>query len=184
MKTGTIARRERGRGRNAGGDERTITKRERGLERRREREREWRGEGGGEESSGFRHTRKEAEEKTRRCHSARGIISADRRWRLQVASGFGRMTRRQSDDVVPRGEPGTKDGRGETVTGTRTGAGTGTETRKERRVKGRESPGTYVVIVEVGRQDATGGERRQRVTKSHSSKTRRPSETVAPYGGP
>ena len=92
-------------------------------------------------------------------------MSVDRRWRLKVANSFGRKRRRLSDDVVSRGELGTRDGREETVTGTgtgtvtktrtatgtRTGMGTGAEvgtrTRTERRVEGRESPGTYEVIV-------------------------------------
>ena len=121
-----------------------------------------------------------AEQKTRHCQSARGIISADRKWRLQVASSFGRKTRRLPDDVVPRGEQGTKDGRDETVTGTETGgrtgrrmctgmstrvgmgAGTGagageiTGTRIETRMEEGESPlGTYEVVIEViGLEDA------------------------------
>ena len=36
-------------------------------------------------------------------HAIDGIISADRKWHLQVASSFGRKTRRLPDDVVPRG---------------------------------------------------------------------------------
>ena len=39
-------------------------------------------EGGENESSGIRHIGKEEEKKTRHCHSARGIISVDKRWRL------------------------------------------------------------------------------------------------------
>ena len=74
------------------------------------------------------------------CHPARGIISADRRRRLQVASSFGCKTWRLSDDVVPRGEQDTRDAMEEAMTGIetrtamstrpgmreRTGAGTGT----------------------------------------------------------
>ena len=57
----------------------------------------------------------------RHCHSAHGIVSVDRWWRLQVASSFWRKTRRLPDDVVPRGEQETRDGKEETETGTRTG---------------------------------------------------------------
>ena len=46
-------------------------------------------------------------------YSTRGITSLDKRWRLQVASSFGRVTRRPPDDVVPRGELGTRDGGGD-----------------------------------------------------------------------
>ena len=87
------------------------------------------------------------------------------------------MTRRLSDNVVHRGEPGTRDGREQAVTETETGAGTGTRTRIgigagtgaesgaetrteiERRVEGKNSPGAYVVIVEerrVGRRERGG----------------------------
>ena len=140
-------------------------------------------EEGGEESSGIRHIGKEAEYNTRHCYSARGIISVDRRWHLQVASSFGRYNRRRPVDGVPRGEQGTRDGREETVMGTGTGAGTGgntrtgmstrvgmgagtgagtgerTGTRVEMRVGGRESPGTYEVVIEVGFKTREGGRR-------------------------
>ena len=45
----------------------------------------------------------------------------------QVDSSFGRKTQRLSDYAVPRGEPGPRDGREESVTGT--GMGTRTRTR-------------------------------------------------------
>ena len=93
-----------------------------------------------------------------------------------------RKTRGLSDDVVPRGEQGTRDGKDETVTGigteaglstsaevgTRTGARAGTRT--ERRVKGRESLGTFEVVIDVGRKTRKG-KRRQRVISNHSRKT-------------
>ena len=96
---------------------------------------------------------KEGEEEsisTHHCHSARGILSVDARWSLQIASSFGRKTRRLPDDVVPRGEQNSKVepgiGREETVTRagtrkrrgmrTRTGVGAGTGTIVERRVRG------------------------------------------------
>ena len=60
----------------------------------------------GEKSSGIRHIRKYAYFlKIRHCHSAGGIISVDSRWRKQIASSFGRKTRRLSDEVVPRRKP-------------------------------------------------------------------------------
>ena len=55
-------------------------------------------------------------------------------------------------------------------------AGTGTKTK--RRVEGRKIPGTYEVIVEMGRKTRQRGWR-QRGTNSQSRKTRRPSETIA-----
>ena len=72
-----------------------------------------------------------------------------------------------SDDVVPRGEPDRRDGREETATGTRAGTGTGigagTETRTERRVYGRESPGTYQVLADDARHGGapTGNQKSQ-----------------------
>ena len=68
-------------------------------------------ERGGEEkgSSCIRYIRKEAEHKTRHCHSVSGIISVDRKWRLQVASSFGRKT--CPTMWFPRGEQGTRDER-------------------------------------------------------------------------
>ena len=119
-----------------------------------------------EESFGIHHIRKEAEHKTRHCHSARGVISLDRRWRLQVARSFWSKIRRLLDGGVPRGEQGTRDRKGETVKGTGTtgmwtktrtrigmstregmGARTRarTETMTEMRVERRESPGTFKV---------------------------------------
>ena len=57
-----------------------------------------------------------------------------------------------------------------------------TETTTEMSVEGREHPGTYQVIVDVGRKTLERG-RCQRVIRSHSRKTRRPSETGASSGG-
>ena len=91
-------------------------------------------EGGKENSSGIRYIRKEAKQKIAYCHSAHGIVSVDEGWRLRVASNFGRKTRRLSDDVVPRGEPGTRGGREETVTGT----GTRAETNEDEGGNGHE----------------------------------------------
>ena len=107
-------------------------------------------------------------------------------WRLQVTSTFRRKTRYLPYDEVPRGEPGTRDGREETVTGTGTGAGT--ESVDENGEGGgggggAESPVTYEVMVEVGRKTRERG-RRQRLTRSHTRKTRSPSEAVASCGGP
>ena len=79
-------------------------------------------------SSVIRHIGKEVEQNTRPCNFARDIISVGRRWRLQIASSFGRKARRRLVDVVPRGEQGTKDGREEMMTGTGTGVGTGENT--------------------------------------------------------
>ena len=83
--------------------------------------------GGEKESFDIRPIMKEAAYKTRYCHSARSIISVDRRWRLQVASIFWRKTRRLPDDVVPRGEQRTRDEKKETGTGNRDGGGNGNE---------------------------------------------------------
>ena len=68
-------------------------------------------EGGEEENFGTRHIRKEADEKTRHCHSVRDIISVESRWRLQVASSFRHKIRRLPDDVVPRRGKATRGGR-------------------------------------------------------------------------
>ena len=112
------------------------------------------------------------------------LYNADRRGRLQLTSSFGRKARRLSDDVVPRGEPGPRVEREETVAGTEagagedgnqdededgnrhedrdmgagTGAGTGTGTRMEMRGEGGESPGTYEVVLEEagGRRERRG----------------------------
>ena len=46
------------------------------------------------------------------------------------------------------------------------------------RMEGRESSGTYEVVIEMGGKTREGG-RRERVTRNRSRKTRRPSETVA-----
>ena len=59
--------------------------------------------------------------------------------------------------------------RTETGTGTRVGMVAGTGTKIERREKGRESPETYEVIVELGCHTLGKG-RRERVTSSHSRK--------------
>ena len=76
------------------------------------------------------------------------------------------------------------------MTGTGTGAKTKgkTSTRMstrvemgaiiERRVEGRESLGTYEVVIDVSRKIREAG-RRQRVTSNHSRKIRCPSETIA-----
>ena len=45
------------------------------------------------------------------------------------------------------------------------------------KLEGSERLATFEVVIEVGRKMRQGG-RRQRVTSSHSRKTRRPSETV------
>ena len=120
---------------------------------------------------------KQAEWKTRYCHSARVTIS-DKRWHLQVVSSFGRKTRRVLNDVGSRPEQGTRDGREETVTGTGTGlvtemrtgtgmttragmgvrTGVGTGARIEIRVKRRESLGTYEGVIEVGQKTREGGD--------------------------
>ena len=92
--------------------------------------------------------------------------------------------------MVPRREQGTRDGGGDgnekegginTRAGTRAKAGAGTKT--VRRVEGRQSLGTFEVVIEVGRKMRERG-RRKRVNSNCSRKTRRPSETVASYGGP
>ena len=113
-----------------------------------------------------RHIRKEAEKKTRYCHSERGNISVDRRCRLQLVISFRRKTRRLPDDVVPKGEPRPRNGREEMVTGAETGVGAGTRagtgmgtktgmgvetgagtgTIVERRVGGREDLEIYEVV--------------------------------------
>ena len=89
------------------------------------------------------------------------VISIDRRWRLQVDSILRRKTRRLPDDVVSREEQDTNDGKDKTVTGTRTrtrtgmstragmGARTGTINRTETRVEGRNSLGTFGVVMYV-----------------------------------
>ena len=51
--------------------------------------------------------------------------------------------------------------------------GAGTGTRVEMRVEGRESFGTFEVVIEVGWKTREGG-RRQQVTSNHRHKTRRP----------
>ena len=61
--------------------------------------------------------------------------------------------------------------------------GTGTETIIEIKMEGRKSLGTSEVMVEVGWKTRERG-RRQRVTRSHSRMTQRPSEIVASYKGP
>ena len=50
-------------------------------------------------------------------------------------------------------------------------------------MEGRESLGTFKVVIEVGLKTRDGG-RRQQVANSHSRKTQRPSDTVASCGGP
>ena len=83
-------------------------------------------------------------------------------WCLHVTSNFWRKIRCLPDDVVPRGEQDTREKK-ETVAvegtgtgarmstragmGARTGAGTGT--RIEIVVEGRESLGTFEVVIEV-----------------------------------
>ena len=42
------------------------------------------------------------------CHAARSIISVDKRWRLQVASSFGRLTRRLSSPTTAPVRPATE----------------------------------------------------------------------------
>ena len=121
-----------------------------------------------EERSGIRSNRTEAEKKIGHFHSARGNTSVNRRWWLKVAGRFGHKTRRLSGDVIPRGEPGEKDGREETETRTETGTGTmtrsgtgtrpgtgaemgaGTGTRTEKRAEGREIPGSDSIGGETG----------------------------------
>ena len=120
------------------------------------------------------------------------IISVNRRRRLQVAHSCGRRTRRLPDDIITRGEHGTRDGEEEMVT--RTGTGSGTETRMrtevstregmgartgarkgtiiEMVVERREGMGKFEVVIEVGRKTRER-ERRQRVTSDHSRKIRR-----------
>ncbi|CAM9890584.1 unnamed protein product, partial [Ascophyllum nodosum] len=61
--------------------------------------------------------------------------------------------------------------------------GSGNENKNIRKSRGSEGPLTYVVMVEVGRKTREGG-RHQRVTRSQSHKTRRPSKTIAPHKGP
>ena len=122
-------------------------------------------EGGKEESFGIRHIRKEAEYKARLYHSTHGIFPVNRTWRLQVVSSFGREVRGLHDDVEPRGLQGSRDGREESVTGTRTrteevGTRTGmgartrarTGTRIERRVEGTGSLGTLEGVIEVSQK--------------------------------
>ena len=88
-------------------------------------------------------------------------LSVDKRWRLQVASSFGRLTRRLSDDVVPRAElnrteqsraPGTGGGRMNSFEGGKdkdedsdsdrgeNRIGMVAETKTESKVEGSESP--------------------------------------------
>ena len=59
-----------------------------------------------------------------------------------------------------------------------TGMGEKTGSRIEMRMKGRESSGTYEVVIEVSRKMREGG-RGERVTSSRSRKTRHCIETVA-----
>ena len=116
-----------------------------------------------------------AETGTRRLGTAvpHGIILVDRRWRWKVASRFGRKTQSLSGDVITRREPGpgreggTSDGKRDRVgdgdededgNGHEDRDGGGTGTRTEKGVEGRESPGTYEVIIEVGQKT------RERVT--------------------
>ena len=63
------------------------------------------------------------------------------------------------------------------------GTGAGMGARIERMVERTESPGTYEVVIEVGRKTRQRGGR-QRATSSHSLKTRCPGETATLYGGP
>ena len=84
------------------------------------------GEGrGGEGEVSHPQHKKRSRVKTRHCRFSRCIISADRRWHLQVASSFTRKTQRRLIDVVPRGEQGTRDGREEMTTETGMWAGKG-----------------------------------------------------------
>ena len=46
-------------------------------------------------------------------------------WRLHVANILRRMARRLSDDMVPRGEPGSRGGNGGNVDGKNEGGGDG-----------------------------------------------------------
>ena len=130
--------------------------------------------GGGGELWFLPHQEK-TEYKTRHCHFARDIISVDRRWCLQGVNSFGRKTWRLPDDVVTREEQGTRDGKEETATGTRTRVGTGTRastgmstrtgigartgtgtgTRIEMRAE--QKVGTFEVVIEVGRKALQGG---------------------------
>ena len=120
-------------------------------------ERERAGNGGGDERTD--------------ASSARGIISVDRRWRLQVASSFGRKTRCLPDDGILRGKPSTRDGGEETGpgTGTRTGMGAETGPRTARRVEGKNSPISYNPIAKVGWK-MRGRGRRQQITSSTAAR--------------
>ena len=163
--------------------------------------REWRG--GGEESFGIRHIREEAEYKTRHCHSARGIISVARRWRLQIARSFWRKNRAPAQRCGTEGRTVYQGREGGNGDGNRDGGGNededgnehegrdrsenGNENGDDNRdeVGGEGGPGNLQsgTVLEVGRKMRKGG-RRQRVTNNHTRRTRRPRETVASCSGP
>ena len=98
---------------------------------------------------------------------------------MQVASSIGRKTRSLPDNVVPRGQQGTRDEKEKTMTGRGTGVGTGTGTRTwtemvtraEMEVRTGAGTGTIIerceevkesliifdVAIEVGRKTLEGG---------------------------
>ena len=119
------------------------------------------GEERGKEGSGVHHIKKQAGQKIRLFHSSRGVISGDRRLRLQVANSSGRKTQRLPDDVVLKGEPGTMGTGTRTRIGTDTRAwmtaGTGVGNRDENREEGggERKPGNL-------RSDSRGGSKHAR----------------------
>ena len=100
-----------------------------------------------------------------------------------VASSLRRKTRRLPDDVVPKGEKGTRDRKEETAATTKTGTGArrgtrtstgmstrvgmgartgaGTAMRMYIMVKGKDDLGTCEMMMGVGRKMQKGGRRQQ-----------------------
>ena len=70
---------------------------------------DWSGYGNGTRMERERERRRVRESDTSGKKESRGIMSVDRKWRLRIASSFGYNTRRLPDNVVPKGEPGTRD---------------------------------------------------------------------------
>ena len=124
------------------------------------------------------------------CHPARGTISTDRRWRLQVASSFGHKTRRLPDDVVPRGEQGTRNGREEAITGIETGTRTraGMSTRVGMEGRTGAGTGTRIEIGEGGGEPGNlqsgnrGGSEDARGRATQTSKQQPRPQDPTPHG--
>ena len=87
-------------------------------------------------------------------------------------------TRKEKEEIVT--------GRGAGVgvgAGTRTSARPGTWTRREMRLDGKESPGTFKVVIEEGQKTLEGGPR-QRVASNYSCKTRTPRNIIISFEEP